>query len=893
MLKAGAAARPCGVPPMLLRRCWSTVVVILFAVPVAQAQTGEVVRVTPGGAVGSLEEARDKVRELRKGQAARTPVTVLFAAGTYRMTRRVAFGPEDGGVSYEAEPGAEVVLDGGREIEGFTKGADGLWSVKVPKAAASMHGNPFEQLYVNGRRAVRARTPNEGYFYIKKRSEPEGVRSFIGRREDLSALGRLTDRQLRDANLVAYHSWEVSRHRIAKVDNAKGLVELTGPAPWPFLKWGSNQRYHLENFRGALDQPGEWFLDFDGTLLYKPLPGETPETTRAVAPVVEAFVAIQGDPDKGTVVEDLTFRGLTFRHSAYRLPAEGHGDHQAASSIPAVIMVDAARRVEIKDCRIEHVGIYGVWFRRGCSDCKVEHTALTDLGAGGVRIGETSMPAKPAYATGKITVDDCIIRGYGQWFPGAIGVWIGQSSDNKVVHNDIADGSYTTVSVGWSWGYKPTDCKRNTIDYNHLHHLGRNVLSDMGGVYTLGFSEGTSVSHNVIHDVDSYVKSGAGGWGLYNDEGSTGIVLEGNLVYDTTTGSYHQHYGRENVVRNNILAFSKYGQVVRSRPEEHLSFTVENNIIYWNDGPLLTGNWKDSQHYRIDSNLYYEGTGATVEFPGGLSLEAWRKQTGQDEHSKIADPLFENADARDFRLKAGSPAASVGFKPFDFTKAGVRGDGAWRKEADAPLPASTPTPEPPAMAVDDDFEEASPGTSGYAPDSATMSDGGRPELVAITEEAAAQGRRSLKIADASGLKNGFDPHFYFRPNYKKGLATCSFAIRTEPGAVFYHEWRDGSSPYKVGPSVWFRDGKMLVGGKPVMDVRPGEWLRVEVSARLGEDASKPTWNLTVSRPGAEPLRLTDLPASPGWKSADWVGFSSSATAPTAVFLDDLKLRAIP
>lgn len=878
---------------MLLRLCWSAVVMACFVVPLARAQTGVAVRVTPDGPVSSLERARDRVRELRKGQAARTPLTVRFAAGTYRMAGPVAFGPEDGGVAYEAESGAAVILDGGREIKGFARVADGLWAVRVPEFAASAGRRPFEQLYVNGRRAVRARTPNEGYFYIKKRSEPEGVRSFVGRREDLSALDGLTADQLRDANLVAYHAWEVSRHRIAGVDGASGRVELTGPAPWPFLKWGSNQRYHLENFRGALDQPGEWFLGRDGVLLYKPLPGEDPETTRAVAPVAEAFLTIKGDSDKGALVEDLTFRGLTFLHSAYGLPAAGHGDHQAASSIPAVIMVDGARRVEIRDCRIEHVGIYGVWFRRGCSECKVVHTALTDLGAGGVRIGETSMPAKPAHATGKITVDDCIIRGYGRWFPGAIGVWIGQSSDNKVVHNDVADGFYTTVSVGWSWGYKPTDCKRNTIDHNRLHHLGRNVLSDMGGVYTLGLSEGTSISHNVIHDVDSYVKTGAGGWGLYNDEGSTGIVLEGNLVYDTTTGSYHQHYGRENVVRNNILAFSKYGQVVRSRPEDHLSFTVENNIIYWKGGPLLTGNWKDAEHYRIDSNLYYEGSGATVEFPGGLSLEAWRKETGQDEHSKVADPLFEDADARNFRLKPGSPAASVGFKPFDFTKAGVRGDDAWREEADAPLPASTPAPEPPAMSVADDFEEASPGASGYAPDYATLSHGGRPDLVTITEETAASGRRSLKIADAAGLKNGFDPHFYFKPNYKKGLATCSFAIRVEPGAVFYHEWRDGSSPYKVGPSVWFRDGKLTAGGKPVMDVRPGEWLRVEVSARIGDDASKPTWNLTVTRPGAQPLRLADLPAAPGWKSADWVGFSSSATGPTAVFLDDLKLNATP
>ncbi|OJW26732.1 MAG: hypothetical protein BGO49_18325 [Planctomycetales bacterium 71-10] len=885
---------------MTLRRTVLTALGAWLAVVPAGAQT-DVVRVAPGGPVATLRQARDRVRELRKDAGGeRKPVTVRFAAGTYRMAEPVAFGPEDGGATYEAEPGAAVVLDGGQEVRGLSATPDGLWTAKVPTAAAGR--KPFEQLYVNGRRAVRARTPNEGYFYIRKQLAeavdpatgkvgPAANRAFVASRDDLKAFEGLSADQLKDANVVVYHSWEVSRHRVASADPATGKLVFTGPAPWAFLQWGANQRYHVENVRSALDQPGEWFLDRDGTLLYKPLPGEEIGKSHLVAPVAEAFLTIQGDPDGGKFVEDLAFRGLTFRHSSYSLPPQGQGDPQAAVNIPAVVMVDGAKRVELKDCRIEHVGTYGVWFRRGCSDCKVERCALVDLGAGGVRIGEAGMPAKPEHATGKVAVDDSIIRGFGRWFPGAIGVWIGQSSDNKVTHNDIADGFYTTVSVGWSWGYNPTDCKRNAIEYNRLHHLGRNVLSDMGGVYTLGLSEGTSVSHNVIHDVDSYNKSGAGGWGLYNDEGSTGIVLEGNLVWNTTTGSYHQHYGRENVVRNNILVDSKYGQVMRSRMEDHLSFTFEKNVVSWHGGPLFTGQWSDRKNFRMDSNLYHEATGAKVEFPGGLSLEEWRKATGQEEHSKVADPKFEDPAKHDYRLKKDSPALALGFKPFDASKAGVRGGGAWRAEADAPLPDSTPAPAPPPLSTSEGFEDVAPSAGGYTPDFASLSHGGRPELVAVTEEAAASGRRSLKIADAAGLKNGFDPHFFYAPHYDKGLASCSFAIRAEPGAVFYHEWRDASSPYRIGPSLWVRDGKLFVGDRAVADVPAGAWLRVRVESRLG--AGRPTWSLAVERPGAEPLKLADLPVADGWKSVDWVGFVSPAEHPTAVYLDDLDLNVRP
>jgi hypothetical protein len=359
-------------------------------------------------------------------------------------------------------------------------------------------------------------------------------------------------------------------------------------------------------------------------------------------------------------------------------------------------MADNARHLTLTDCRIEHTGIYGVWFRHGCTDCRIERCALIDLGAGGVRIGEAAMFAKPADQTGRITMDNCIVRGGGRIFPGCIGVWIGQSSDNTITHNDIADLFYTAISVGWTWGYSESKCQRNIIEYNHLHHIGRGVLSDMGGVYTLGISPGTSVSHNLIHDVDSYNRSGSGGWGLYNDEGSTGIRLENNLVYNTTTGSYHQHYGRENVLRNNILAFSRYGQLVRSRAERHLSFTFERNIIYWNDGPLLTGDWSGT-NFRLDHNLYFQAGGQTVTF-AGVSLGDWQKRTGQDRHSRIADPKFVAADRHDFRLKPDSPALAIGFKPFDFTKAGVYGDPSWIKEAGAALPPTVFAPEPPPLA---------------------------------------------------------------------------------------------------------------------------------------------------------------------------------------------------
>jgi parallel beta-helix repeat protein len=254
-------------------------------------------------------------------------------------------------------------------------------------------------------------------------------------------------------------------------------------------------------------------------------------------------------------------------------------------------------------------------------------------------------------------------------------VIIFNASDNKITHNEIADLRYTGISVGWVWGYAHSPTKRNEIRYNHIHHLGWGELCDMGGVYTLGASEGTVVSNNHIHHVYSY---DYGGWGLYTDEGSYDITMENNLVYWCKNSGFHQHYGKENIIRNNIFAFNIRSQLQATRIEEHRSLSFTRNIIFTDRGTLLSSNWHKF-NLLTDNNIYWDTRTKDIKF-ADQDFSAWKK-AGKDIHSLIADPMFVDPGKFDFNFRRSSVIRRIGFVPFDWTNAGVYGTEEWKKLA--------------------------------------------------------------------------------------------------------------------------------------------------------------------------------------------------------------------
>ena len=79
------------------------------------------------------------------------------------------------------------------------------------------------------------------------------------------------------------------------------------------------------------------------------------------------------------------------------------------------------------------------------------------------------------------------------------------------------------------------------------------------------------------------------------------------------------------------------------------------------------GNWNNDQ-FESDYNVFWS-TAEPAPRLANWTLEEWQ-QKGHDRASLIADPLFEDPQNGDFRLRPGSPALALGFKAIDMSTVG-------------------------------------------------------------------------------------------------------------------------------------------------------------------------------------------------------------------------------
>lgn len=665
--------------------------------PLANARSREVLPaadfyVAPGGndaypgtrekPFASIEHARDAVRPL-VASGLDHDVTVLLFGGTYELLNPLEFGCGDSGserhaITYAAYPGQHVILSGGSRIGSWTKGHGEVWTAPVSAHAGAAWN--FRELLVGGMRRQRARLPAVGYFNAVgdiPAGDPAKVKVRADQfKSEWSARG--------DVEIIILQAWMDTRSEIRALKNlppaadVTELTEVTLACSQPAGGREENARFWIENAPDSLTAPGQWYLDRTARVVsYWPLPGEDPQRVDIVAPRLTELVRIAGDLATHGVVRNIRFSGLEFQCADWSLGGGANLDIQAAFNTGAAISLAGALNCVFEKCALRNFGGYGMAFGAGCKDNRVLRCDFSSMGAGAVKIGEpTIRHALEETASGN-TIADSVIHDIGIIYPGAVGIWIGQSSGNTISHNHIFDTTYTAISVGWTWGYRESAAFGNTIECNLIHDIGRGVQSDMSGIYTLGAQPGTIIRGNVIHDVTRHKY---GGWGIYTDEGSSSIVIRDNLVYRTQDTSVHQHYGKDNTFTNNIFASGRNGLVSHSRPDPVTGqFTMIGNILMADDTPIYAAGYaSDAKNpaFAADRNLLWNIKGEIIAIKDHgkpLSLVQWHTM-GLDTHSIAADPHFADPVHGDFHLAPDSPAAKIGFVPFDPSLAGPRAE---------------------------------------------------------------------------------------------------------------------------------------------------------------------------------------------------------------------------
>ena len=495
----------------------------------------------------SIAEAQQRVREQVQA-GLDSDLRVVLREGTFRPEETLEFGPEDSGtaehaVIYTAHPGERVIVSGGEPVKGWKRNGN-VWVAEIPGVKSG--DRYFRQIYVNGRRAVRARTPNLDGEPSRWQMTGASLADDMSRYTLTLEPGLLKSwSNIEDAEVMFSGNWAINRKRLQAVKPDEGLVVMAPPhrsgLPWNAPRKG--RWCYFENAPEMLDSPSEWYLDRDtGELRYWPREGENMQTANVIAPRLPRLVRIQGIRDNP--VRNLHFRGIAFQHTDWSMPPGGYRGVQACHfgsagskgegrwlRMPAAIRLDDAEDCSFERCTLAHLGSCGIELDTRCKGNVIRRCEVFDVAGNGIMVGgpkgEEDVPKDNR-------IENCEVHHCGARYHGAVGIWVGITQRTIVEHNHVHNHPYTGVSVGWQWNPQPTACRENVVANNHIHEVMKQ-LADGGCIYTLGFQPDTVIRGNHLHGVRrGPFCQGAPNNGIFFDQGSKGFLVENNVIYDTS-----------------------------------------------------------------------------------------------------------------------------------------------------------------------------------------------------------------------------------------------------------------------------------------------------------------------------------------------------------------------
>lgn len=564
----------------------------------------------------TLTSALRQAREWRRTEDNRIQggITIYMEGGTYAFYEPFFIRPEDSGTKesptiIRSVGDEKVILSGGISINGWKKQGK-VWVADVPV----FNGRPldFRQLWVNGKKAVRARDVEDFEKMNRICSVDEkneilyvpavSIRRLIDNKGNLKA---------KYAEMVLHQMWCVANLRIRSVEvqgdsaairfhQPESRIQFEHPWPRPMVTTdGHNSAFYLTNARELQDVPGEWYHDMDARkVYYYPREGEKMQEAEVIVPAVETLVRVEGTVDRP--VCHIRFEKITFSYTTWMRPSEkGHVPLQAGMYLTdgyliepkmqrdylnhpldnqgwlgrpaAAVRVVAARQIDFERCRFEHLGSTGLDYEEAVQGGVVRGCLFRDIAGNGLLVGsfspaahETHLPYNPADRREVCTqqqINNCYFTEIGNEDWGCLAIAAGYVGDVNIEHNEISEVPYSGISLGWGWTQTVNCMRNNRVHANLIHHYAKHMY-DVAGIYTLGSQPKSYVTENCVHSIykPGYVHDPNHWFYLYTDEGSSFITVRDNW---TEGEKYLQNAnGPGNVWENNG---PKVDSVIRER----------------------------------------------------------------------------------------------------------------------------------------------------------------------------------------------------------------------------------------------------------------------------------------------------------------------------------------
>lgn len=532
----------------------------------------------------TLTSALRQAREWRRTEDNRIQggITIYMEGGTYAFHEPVFIRPEDSGTKesptvIRSVGDEKVILSGGISINGWKKQGK-VWVADVP----AFNGRPldFRQLWVNGKKAVRARDVEDFEKMNRICSVDEkneilyvpavSIRRLIDNKGNLKA---------KYAEMVLHQMWCVANLRIRSVEvqgdsaairfhQPESRIQFEHPWPRPMVTTnGHNSAFYLTNARELQDVPGEWYHDIDARkVYYYPREGEKMQEAEVIVPAVETLVRVEGTVDRP--VCHIRFEKITFSYTTWMRPSEkGHVPLQAGMYLTdgyridpkmqrnylnhpldnqgwlgrpaAAVRVVAARQIDFERCRFEHLGSTGLDYEEAVQGGVVRGCLFRDIAGNGLLVGsfspaahETHLPYDPADRREVCTqqqINNCYFTEIGNEDWGCLAIAAGYVGDVNIEHNEISEVPYSGISLGWGWTQTVNCMRNNRVHANLIHHYAKHMY-DVAGIYTLGSQPKSYVTENCVHSIykPGYVHDPNHWFYLYTDEGSSFITVRDN-----------------------------------------------------------------------------------------------------------------------------------------------------------------------------------------------------------------------------------------------------------------------------------------------------------------------------------------------------------------------------